>query len=230
MSISKRGWASIRWGLLGLAAGWVCLAGGPARADKYDVAKALVSPAIDSTEPIKDVVEAVTRFNNGDFDSARLFLNQARKDNPKLPPAELMLAQMLASANQGQAARAELERCVKMNPDDPEAYLIFGDGAFADGRVTDAEMEFCESQSADCQLQGKCQAGTQFQCSFRSRLGCRLRGAGRLGRSQNASRSVADDRRSASGEGPGRQPRARKIAAPGARTIGPRAVQGRQVE
>ncbi len=147
MSISKRGWASIHWGLLGLAAGCVCFAGGPARADKYDVAKALVSPAIDSTEPIKDVVEAVTRFNNGDFDSARLFLNQARKDNPKLPPAELMLAQMLASANQGQAARAELERCVKMNPDDPEAYLIFGDGAFADGRVTDAEMEFAKAKA-----------------------------------------------------------------------------------
>jgi len=142
MSISKRGWSSIRWGLLGLTAGWVCLAAGSARADVNDAAKALVNPAIGDAEPIKEIVDAIKRFNNGDLDGARLFLKQAREANKKLPPAEMMLAQLLAAANQGQAARAELERCVKTNPDDPETYLIFGDGAFADGRVTDAEMEF----------------------------------------------------------------------------------------
>ncbi len=129
-------------------------------------AQALVSGAVDAREgPFKDVEEAITRFNHGDVKGARLMLREARtgKDgNKKLPPPELMLAQMLAAANQGQLARAELENCVKVNPEDPEAYLIFGDQAFSEQRFTDAEMEFSRAK----ELAGKFTENAKRQRNF----------------------------------------------------------------
>jgi Tfp pilus assembly protein PilF len=51
-----------------------------------------------------------------------------------------MYAQLLIAANQGQAAQAELENCIKAHPEDPESYLILADQSFAAGLVTSAEL------------------------------------------------------------------------------------------
>jgi hypothetical protein len=49
---------------------------------------------------------------NRNMNEARGALMQAKADNSKLPPVEIMMAQLLAMTNNGQQARAELEEGV----------------------------------------------------------------------------------------------------------------------
>ena len=113
-----------RWGLLGLlagCAGW--LSTGQARAADSAL-EALIGGAVDLTSgDYSDVSKAITRFNRSDLEGARFNLEKAKKEHPKLPPAELMLAQLLSMANQGPAVRAELENCVKLHPEDPRGEI-----------------------------------------------------------------------------------------------------------
>ncbi len=90
----------------------------------------------------QDVADAIVRFQNGDVPAARDLLERARKKNNKLPPAEVLLARMWLAAGQLSNARGELETAVRMYPNDPDAYLTFGEMALADRRVTDAESLF----------------------------------------------------------------------------------------
>ena len=48
--------------------------------------------------------------------------------------------------NQAATVRAQLEKCVKLHPEDPEAYMIFGDQALSDGRLTDAGLLFAQGK------------------------------------------------------------------------------------
>ena len=70
--------------------------------------------------------------------------NDKEKD-PKLPPAEMMLAQC-GSWPTRPPARGALEECVKNNPDDPEAYLVLADLAFSDRQVAAAELLFTKAE------------------------------------------------------------------------------------
>jgi len=171
MSIFERGRSLAskmsRWGFLGLlagCAGW--LSAGQARAADSAL-EALIGGAVDVTSgDYSDVSKAITRFNRSDLEGARFNLEKAKKEHPKLPPAELMLAQLLAMANQGAAVRAELENCVKVHPDDPEAYLIFGDQALTDRRFTDAGLLFAQGKivAAKFTENAKRQRNFQIRC------------------------------------------------------------------
>lgn len=98
--------------------------------------------APDATQQYQEVKDAVTRFRNGDIDGAKALLVTAAKKYADLPPAEVMLAQLFAAANQGNQVVAWLEEAIKQTPGDPEAYLILGDLAFRGGRVTEAGLMF----------------------------------------------------------------------------------------
>lgn len=87
----------------------------------------------------KDVTEAIEKFTKGGLTEAREQLAQARKSNPQIPPAEILIARLLALAGQIGPARGELERAVVAEPKDPEPYLLFAEVAIQDRRVTDAE-------------------------------------------------------------------------------------------
>src|SRR6185295_15214276 len=89
--------------------------------------------------------DAVTRFTNNKFDEARDLLNDAVKKNPKLPPAEVMMGRLLSLRQGGApAARAELEKAVVANGDDPDAYLIFAEAALAERQVAVADALLME--------------------------------------------------------------------------------------
>jgi tetratricopeptide (TPR) repeat protein len=169
MSIFNRGLASIGsargerqrfgWlapcGLLGLlaAGAWMVSVGSARAADSStatsNAVEALIGDAVDtSSGNYKEVADAVKRFNYSDIDAARALLKTAKAEHKLLPPAELMLAKLLAAANQGQAARQELENCVKLHPEDPETYLIFGDQAFSERRFTDAALLFAQAKTS----------------------------------------------------------------------------------
>ena len=108
--------------------------------------KNAVSDATDEQYP--HVAEAITRFTNKDVKGALAELTVAKNDKErgkKLPPAEMMMANMLLMVNQGNPARGELEECIKNNPDDPEAYLVLADMAFNDRQVAAADLLFAKA-------------------------------------------------------------------------------------
>ena len=108
--------------------------------------ESLTSSAVTEVGPYQqDVQDAIDRFMARDIEGARTLLAAAKKKQPKLMPPEVMLAQLLAAAGQGQAVRPELERAIKNYPNDPEAYLILGDVAAGEGRITDAALLFAKA-------------------------------------------------------------------------------------
>jgi tetratricopeptide (TPR) repeat protein len=115
------------------------------------------SPEDDATKKeYKEIKDAAAKFQARDFEGALTLLDQAHAKYPELPPGQLILAQFFLQAAKGTGGQAQnqllalfrnnLEQTVSKHPGDPEAYLFLGDMAFAQGRVTEAELLF---QKAD---------------------------------------------------------------------------------
>jgi len=90
----------------------------------------------------QEITDGVNRFKNGDIEGALKLFKQAAAKNADLPPGQLVLASLLSQANQGPAARIWLEKTVIDEPADPEAYVLMGDLAIRERRVTEAGMLF----------------------------------------------------------------------------------------
>ncbi|MFW5693356.1 MAG: tetratricopeptide repeat protein, partial [Thermoguttaceae bacterium] len=108
---------------------------------------ALDTPAVPEQQDIPEVTRAVERFKQRDFSGALELLKEAASENPDLPPAQIVMAQLFSQANQGNAVRASLEQAVTEAPDDPEAYVIMGDIAIGQGRVTEASLLYDKAES-----------------------------------------------------------------------------------
>ncbi len=105
----------------------------------------LTTPA-EPEKVIPEVQEAIERFKKQDFNGALELLKKAAAANADLPPAQVVMAQLFSQANQGNAVRVSLEKAVVEAPADPEAYVIIGDIAMAQGRVTEASLLFDKAQ------------------------------------------------------------------------------------
>ncbi|RIK80953.1 MAG: hypothetical protein DCC67_08560, partial [Planctomycetota bacterium] len=99
-----------------------------------------------SNQQYPEVDQAIKRFKNSDPAGAREYLEQAKQKYPKLPPVELMMAKLWVFARNGEQARLALEQTVAKHPNDPEAYLLLADLAFAEGRTTEAHALFEKAQ------------------------------------------------------------------------------------
>jgi len=106
-------------------------------------------PETTGPEPQQDpaIAEAVELFKQRDFDGARQAFEKAAKENSDLPPAEIMMAQLFSQINQGAAVRRSLEQAVANSPKDPEAYVIMGEIAVGQGRITEAALLLNEAAS-----------------------------------------------------------------------------------
>ena len=121
-------------------------AGLPAREARAQItAQTLIGKAVSDDAQNQEVTGAINRFRDRDIDGCRAILERAKSNNAKLPPPGVMMAMLWLSVNQLGPARAELEDCVVKFPKDPEPYLMMGDLAFQDRRVTDADMLFREA-------------------------------------------------------------------------------------
>ena len=87
-----------------------------------------------------EISAAITAFEQNDFSGARDLLVNAVEKSEQLAPADVMMAQLYGSINQVNALRSSLENSVKSYPDDPEAYIVFGDVARSQGRFTEAGL------------------------------------------------------------------------------------------
>jgi tetratricopeptide (TPR) repeat protein len=105
-------------------------------------AQTLIGKAVSDESQNKEITNAITRFRERDIDGCRAVLDRAKSNNPKLPPPGVMMAMLWLSVNQLGPARAELEETVAKFPGDPEPYLMLGDLAFQDRRITDAAVLF----------------------------------------------------------------------------------------
>lgn len=89
---------------------------------------------------LADLQDAIHRFRDREYDEARKLLEEAKKKNGKLPPPEVMMAKLFATANQVVEFRAELENCTRKWPSDPEAYVVLAEADASEGRFTAARM------------------------------------------------------------------------------------------
>ena len=105
-------------------------------------AQSLVGKAVSGDAEFQDITSGINRFRDRDIDGCRAMFERAYSNNPKLPPPGVLMSMLWLSVNQLQAARGELEQTVIDYPEDPETYLMLGDLAFQERRVTDAETLF----------------------------------------------------------------------------------------
>lgn len=127
------------WVALVAGAATLCW-GSPARAQV--TAQTLIGKAVSDDSQNKEIANAIERFRTRDIDGCRAILERARSNNAKLPPPGVMMATLWLSVNQPGPARAELEGTAVNFAGDPEPYLMLGDLAFQDRRITDAAVLF----------------------------------------------------------------------------------------
>jgi len=108
-------------------------------------AQTLVGKAVSDDAQYGDINNAIARFRDRDIDGCRALLERAKSNNPKLPPPGMMMAVLWLGVNQLQPARAELEDTAIKFPGDPEPYLMLGDLAFQERRITDADVLFAKA-------------------------------------------------------------------------------------
>ena len=114
-------------------------------------AQTLIGKAVSDDAANTEVTGAINRFRDRDIDGCRAILERVKSNNVKMPPPGVMMAMLWLSVNQLPPARTELEDTVVKFPKDPEPYLMMGDLAFQDRRVTDADVLFAKAKqvSAD---------------------------------------------------------------------------------
>jgi tetratricopeptide (TPR) repeat protein len=107
---------------------------------------AAVEPAAQEQPQLAELQRAIEAFRQGEFTAAQEWLKKARQKQPGLAPAPVMLANMHFSEDQPVAGRSALEQSAVDFPDDPEPPLIFGDLAWRDRRLSDAQAQYLRGQ------------------------------------------------------------------------------------
>jgi Tfp pilus assembly protein PilF len=107
---------------------------------------AAVDPDAPEQPQLAELQRAIEAFRQGEFEAAQEWLKKALQKQPGLPPAPVMLANMHFSEDQAVAGRNVLEQAAAEFPDDPEPPLIFGDLAWRERRLSDAQAQYLRGQ------------------------------------------------------------------------------------
>ena len=147
----KNAWFGVFVGLVIVGSFWAGLSwNGLAVAEPLSVNN-LPGSDEDADSPAKkaipEVQEAVTKFRLGDTTGALESLRKAAETHPELPPAQVIMATLYASAKQGEAAQNALRKATQEAPNDPEAYIMLGQGALQSKRLTEAESILEKAES-----------------------------------------------------------------------------------
>jgi len=92
----------------------------------------------DSLSP--ELRKAYARFRARKISECLELLKEACANDPDLPPAQLILAQLYFNEKQISLARGALEQGVLEHPDYPDCYLTLADIARREGRVAEASL------------------------------------------------------------------------------------------
>jgi len=94
-----------------------------------------------------ELVAARTAYSKGRIEECRAQLKAARVKAENLPPVDLMLARLHFSHNKAAAGKQLLEEVAVAEANHPEVYLLFGNVALNEGRLTDAMLHFERSMN-----------------------------------------------------------------------------------
>ncbi len=97
-----------------------------------------------------EVAEGMELFKSLKFDEALDKFREAAQKHSQLSPGEVMMAKIFASIRNPQAApaiRQYLDLATQESPEDPEAYVLLGDLARNDKRVTDAGLLYAHANT-----------------------------------------------------------------------------------
>jgi len=117
-------------------------------------AQTLIGKAVSDDSLTKEINNAIARFRDRDIDGCLAILERARSQNLKLPPPGVMMAMLWLSVNQIQPARLELENVAVKFPEDPEPYLMLGDLAFQERRITESAVLFDKAAALTAAFSG----------------------------------------------------------------------------
>lgn len=102
--------------------------------------------ASDNRNRIRQLIaEGVATFRNGNGDAALEKFESAKNLDEALPPADVFLARLCFAVNDQNFVRlglSVLNRAADKHPEAPEPYLMFGQLALLEGRLTDAYVMF----------------------------------------------------------------------------------------
>jgi tetratricopeptide (TPR) repeat protein len=105
----------------------------------------------DSTEKkqpeMQEVKDAAAFFQNRDVDNALKKLEEAAKKNTDQPPAEVKLADWFFQVKSYPGMWGYLDKATQKYPDDPEAFVMLGEIALNQSRLTEADMLFNKAYS-----------------------------------------------------------------------------------
>ncbi len=96
----------------------------------------------DLPKTVAEVGEAVKSFEKRDIEACLRQLGKAVKDHPELPPPHALLAKLAFLSNQAAMIRPALERAIAEDGQHPEVYILFGNLALVEGRLTDGALHF----------------------------------------------------------------------------------------
>lgn len=85
---------------------------------------------------------AVDSFRQGKIQDSLQSLVAAEQANAQLPPAKVMLARMFLATGNGLQAKLVMEEAAVASPKSPDVFLLFGEIAKAEGRMSDALLNF----------------------------------------------------------------------------------------
>ena len=102
------------------------------------------APAASEEQP-PELAQAVAAFNERRIGDALKLLHELARKDADIPPAQVVMAQLFNQAKLGNYVRPSLEQAVIDAPDDPEAYVLLGELALRDRRVTDAHLLYTKA-------------------------------------------------------------------------------------
>jgi tetratricopeptide (TPR) repeat protein len=115
---------------------------GPEFLSNNGLSQPTAAAELGAAKTFTDVDQAVKSFEKRDFDRCLRQLASAVKAHPELPPPHALFAKLAFLSNQGALVRPALERAVSEDAVHPEVYILFGNLALVESRLTDASVHF----------------------------------------------------------------------------------------
>ncbi len=106
-----------------------------------------VEPEKPATATSGEFDSAMEKVREGKLDDALELIKTRSIKHPEWPPARIILARLLFASDQQPMARRALEQAAVDSSDHPEVFLTMGNLALAEGRLSDAQLNFIKARS-----------------------------------------------------------------------------------
>ena len=125
-----------------LALGWWIAAAWSTAGAGQEAKQEIKPPALGESDLGTAVAAAKAKIGEGRIDDALALISEKAAKHPEWPPPHLIMARLLFAANHTPQARRALEQAARLAPDHPEVYLMLGGLAIAEGRLSDARLNY----------------------------------------------------------------------------------------